>query len=190
MSVGPITAALIGAGGAIVGGGITSASNVALERGRAKRANDDAATARTREIRRVARLVISELDLVRAHLAAALEAETWQDPKAHFSVKCWNELKSALAAELPEDAWEAVMDAYIMIGILIDNEFPDAPTANDSKELLKTLDEATLTLQGFVSGKRGVTPENYRTGLEESRRRALATLDEALKEADESENRP
>lgn len=51
MSVGPIAAALIGAGGALVGGGITAGSNLAVERTRAKRAAEAQERSDQRELR-------------------------------------------------------------------------------------------------------------------------------------------
>lgn len=68
-TVGPIGAALIGAGGAIVGGSLTAGSNVLIENMRRRHARQDDAEHDERELRLAARLVFDEI----AHCAAVLQ---------------------------------------------------------------------------------------------------------------------
>jgi hypothetical protein len=79
MSVGPVAVAIIGAGGALLGGGLTPGSNIWLESARAKRGLALDHRRAELELRRAARLVADELAHSVAVIATAESEGHWDE---------------------------------------------------------------------------------------------------------------
>jgi hypothetical protein len=151
MSVGPITAALIASGGAVVGGAITSISGLAAEKHRTKHAREDMANARKRELRRAARVTRRELASNATLFREALEQETWKDPKEHFVQRRWEESASTLASELPDNVWDAVDDAYSLLDRMVAYEMEghSGGLTETAQKLADEIEGAVVSLRPY-----------------------------------------
>jgi hypothetical protein len=111
--VGPVTAALIGAGGAVVGGLLTSLSNLGLEARRAKRDRETASERERREMRIAARLVREELDNARELVADAIESGAYRTtPDRQLATAARTDLRAVLAGDPDDIRWAVVATAF------------------------------------------------------------------------------
>lgn len=118
-SVSAVTAALIGAGGAVVGGVLTAGSNIALEGKRHKRDKLDREALERREVRRAARLVKAELDRCETALTTAKAADAWVlSPSDVLPVDCWETYRAVLASHLSQVEFDLTAKAYVIISVL------------------------------------------------------------------------
>jgi hypothetical protein len=112
-SVAPLVAAVIGAGGVVFGGVLTTSGQLIVERGRARRERDAGRQKELLELRLAARLVVEEL----AECAALIEkaAETgryWRAPR-QLPAGSWDEYRTDIAVALDSAAeWRKVTTAY------------------------------------------------------------------------------
>lgn len=112
-SVTPLAAALIGAGGAVFGGVLTTSGQLLIESGRAKRERTANAEQQRRELRLAARLVMEELAEASALIASAAKSRRyWLGPRV-LPTSTWNEYRTeiATAIEVPLD-WRFITAAY------------------------------------------------------------------------------
>lgn len=113
-TVGPVAAALIGAGGAIAGGVSIGVSNFAVESVRHRRIRADERAREELEVRRAARLVYAELDQNLVTLSVANSAgEEWPlHPNDVLRLDVWKAQRAVLAARMTFEAWSEIWDAY------------------------------------------------------------------------------
>jgi hypothetical protein len=160
MSVGPVLAAAIGAGGAVIGGGMAAGSNIWLESARAKRAAVIERHQHQRELRRAARLVVEELAHSAATILQAEEDRQWGEAeRKELKYQRWKEHQQVLA-DLPDDAWSAVSGAYELLYLLYrhtagPNE--DLPSGAFD-ETMPYLNRARDALRPFARGHHGTLP--------------------------------
>lgn len=114
MSVGPVAAALIGAGGAIVGGGLAAGSTIFGEASRERRAAAREREASQRTTRRAVRLVADELFRSRQILINEKRIAS----ERLFPLDHWEAQREVLAYGLPDSDWDAVRKAYWGLSIL------------------------------------------------------------------------
>jgi hypothetical protein len=116
-SVGADTAALIGAIGAVIGGVLTAGSNVLLEGSKARHGARSEARKGDREVRRAVRLVLDELVMCLALLAAYKEtSESWPpEYPVRLPADQWKADRTTLADHLSDECWSALRRAYAEI---------------------------------------------------------------------------
>jgi hypothetical protein len=111
-AIGPVGAALIGAGGAVIGGCLTSGSNLLIERSRAKRDETANAAREDADLREAGRLVLEELAEVDGALQQAVRTGfTWPADR-QLPAFAWSEHRAVLARHLPLPSWRWVGAAY------------------------------------------------------------------------------
>jgi hypothetical protein len=145
-----IESALIGAFGAVLGGGLTAGSSVLVE-ARKRRAEERAAeTHSDRELRLARRLVLSELAKCVGYLAGAVELGWPLRAEVTLPVQAWEAHGSALADHLDDENWLVVSGAYGRMALL--EPFPAEPkdpeviqTLESAKNAMSMLKMATLT---------------------------------------------
>ena len=105
--------ALAGLIGAVVGGALTSGSNIALEAIRSRRAARLATQAEARQSRQVRRLVDDELVAAAARLSELGLRRTWPQVAEPLSTRHWRSYGPVLAASaIDDDTWAWLADAY------------------------------------------------------------------------------
>jgi hypothetical protein len=115
--IGPVAGALIGAGGALLGGGLASGTQVLLEWRRAKRQTKAEQRLRHVEWRQAARLILEELRVADLLLRQAVAARRYWEPPRQLSTANWTRYSPHLAAyvtDRPSDHvfWSRVADAF------------------------------------------------------------------------------
>ena len=118
-SVTPLAAALIGAGGAVLGGFLTTSGQLLIERGRAKRERRAEADRAKRELRLAARLVMEELaESMVLIQKSARSRRYWVGPRA-LPTTTWNQYRTVIAAGIDSALdWRLVTAAYDAINNL------------------------------------------------------------------------
>jgi hypothetical protein len=108
----PAVASLIGA---VIGGTLTSGSNLLLERARATRERKSAERQGKSEARRAARLIAEELDsarqlLVRSHHQSEY---AWDPVERQLPSQSWTDFRSDFAGgPVDDEQWQTVSKAY------------------------------------------------------------------------------
>ncbi len=117
MSVGAASAALIGAGGAVVGGGLTAGLSIWNERWIHSRTGAEIEAQNERDLRTAARLVHAEMESNKEIYAAAKgSAATWVlNPSDVIVTTSWDSHRSLLTAELPDQVWKQVTNAFLHV---------------------------------------------------------------------------
>ncbi len=118
-SVTPLAAALIGAGGAVLGGMLTTSGQLLIERGRSERDRQADERRHAREVRLAVRLVIEELAESLALIeGAATSRRYWVGPR-QLSTGTWNDYRTGIAAMIESAVdWRRVTAAYDAINNL------------------------------------------------------------------------
>jgi hypothetical protein len=107
--------------GAIIGGAMTSASNLGIEMARQRRvekdrgrAEKDRAEAERRELRLAARLVVAELKHARVIIKTARKGTgDWTTgPKELLPVDAWSTHRLVLASRFSDKEWDSTQSAY------------------------------------------------------------------------------
>lgn len=161
MSVGPALAAAIGAGGALIGGGITAASNVWLEGNRAKRGAEADRERAEREVRRAARLVFDELRHSMAVLEQAEKDDEWGDAdRKELKYNRWAAHQQALADHLPDDDWFVVGGAYELLYVIYRGTASEEgePSVEAYAKVKSCVGKALKVLRRYASGYQGTVP--------------------------------
>ena len=115
--IGPVTAALIGAGGAVIGGALTSSGQIASDWRQASRQQAAEDKLRSVEWRQAVRLILEELREAELLIREATGARQFWEPPRQLSTSSWQKYSSHLAAYLehsPEDdaLWQHVASAF------------------------------------------------------------------------------
>lgn len=115
--VGPIATALIGALGAVIGGLLTSGTQVLIERGRSVRQREAEGDLRQIEWRQAARLILEELRSADTFVRQAVGARRYWEPPRHLAAVSWSKYSPHLAAYLGDDLadqalWRRVAEAF------------------------------------------------------------------------------
>jgi hypothetical protein len=118
-TIGPIAVSLVGAGGAIIGGTIASASNMLVESQRHKRANSRQEVNESQDRRVAARLVRGELVTCCSVLRTAKGDADWKaSPQKVLPVACWEQYGPVLARQLSYQDWNLTRNAYQMVQVM------------------------------------------------------------------------
>jgi hypothetical protein len=109
----PLAAALIGAGGVIIGGSLTTLSNVWLDGRRAEREALAARESDRRDLRLAVRLVIEELaDSEQLVREAASAGQYWAAPRV-LSADVWTQYRTVLAQSIESPfEWRVITLAF------------------------------------------------------------------------------
>jgi hypothetical protein len=139
--------------GAVVGGCVSLATTLLVERQKAK--NAVAAEARQQQAsgQLAARVVALELRDMESVLRVAVERTPWTWPPVPdfaFASTAWSEHSADLAAVLPDDAWQTVAAAYA--GFAYSALTP--PNEAGARTLLTTVDEALAALEAWTAKTR------------------------------------
>lgn len=118
-SVTPLAAALIGAGGAVFGGVLTTSGQLLIERQRSKRESEAGEQLRRREVRLAVRLVMEELAESMALIeGAARSRRYWVGPR-QLPTATWNDYRTDIAVAIESALdWRRVTAAYDAINNL------------------------------------------------------------------------
>jgi hypothetical protein len=118
-----ITVAGIGLFGVLIGGIITAGANfiLAVRRERVEAARDRRSYGL--EVKRAARVIMSELPLAQALAKTAVEDRLWWSSDAQVKTDAWQKYGAVIAPELSVAEWSAV--AYATVGHLL--SFPRGP---------------------------------------------------------------
>jgi hypothetical protein len=118
-SVTPLAAALIGAGGVVFGGVLTTSGQLLIERGRAKRERQAEERRHARELRLAVRLVMEELaEALSLVEAAARSGRYWVGPR-QLPTDTWNRYRTDIAAAIEASLdWRRITAAYDAINNL------------------------------------------------------------------------
>jgi hypothetical protein len=147
-TVGPIAVSLVGAGGAIIGGAIASASNLLIETQRNKRAARQQETIDSQDLRVAARLVSDELDKCSIALQAAKETSGWRgSPKKILPVDCWQQRGPVLARQLSYEDWDLTREAYRKVQVLLLGGSTHMSEASLADPTIDAIEEASQRLQ-------------------------------------------
>jgi hypothetical protein len=100
--------------GAVIGGGIASGSNLAVERHRDGRERSREKMRGDAELRRAARPLAEELLYGRDLIEKAVERDyfTWEPPKRELPASAWAEHRGVVAERGSTEDWRAVGAAY------------------------------------------------------------------------------
>ena len=115
-NVSAATAALIGAGGAIIGGGLTSGTQLLIESQRARRERRAARARDGTALRLATRLLIEELADNEALLRSA--AKTWRywSPERQLSTAVWSQYRGTLAQVIESPlSWRVITAAFMLL---------------------------------------------------------------------------
>jgi hypothetical protein len=111
-AISPYGTALIAAGGAIVGGILTSGSSLLIERSRGNREKKANAAREEADLREAGRLVLEELAEIDSALQQAIRTGfTWPADR-QLPAFAWREHRTVLARHLPLPSWRWVGAAY------------------------------------------------------------------------------
>lgn len=115
--IGPVTAALIGAGGAVIGGGLTSLGQLAADWRQASRHSAAEHKLRSIEWRQAVRLILEELRDAELLIREATAARRFWRPPRQLLTPNWQKYSPHLAAYLedsPADSalWKCVASAF------------------------------------------------------------------------------
>ncbi len=167
MSVGPVAVAVIGAGGALLGGGLTAGSNIWLESARAKRGLALDHRRAELELRRAARLVADELTHSVAVIAMAESDGHWDEAnRKELKYNRWATHQQALADHLPDEDWLAVTGAYELLYLIYRDTDSGGgePSPDEYRKVKSVVGKALGVLKGYARGYPGTVP---RTASEE-----------------------
>lgn len=151
--------------GVLVGGLITAGSNWWLTDLKSKADEKKEQRARENERKRTVRLIYGELALIRSVLRMVVSHEEWSpEYEPQLSLAFWKHYAPALAAELNEEAWAAVLLAYTSVEITMSEVRALAPKeliAEQVKGLagdIETITRALALLEGLYATKPSRTP--------------------------------
>jgi hypothetical protein len=138
-TVSPVTAALIGAGGALLGGTLTAASSFLVEVQRSRRSDASAADLRKAKVRQSARLVLEELaDAEQLLQDAATRRRYWPRPRA-LSAAVWTEQRGTLAEHIDSAlSWRRItagLDEINRLNWLVDQRRESTNPGSDAAKL-------------------------------------------------------
>jgi hypothetical protein len=158
MSIGPAAAAVIGAGGALLGGVLAAGSNIWLESARAKRGLDLDNRRAEMELRRAARLVADELTHSVAVIAMAEGEGHWDEAsRKELKYNRWVAHQQALADHLPDEDWLAVTGAYELLYLIYRaTDFGDyEPSSDEYRKVKFVVGKALVALKTYARGYSG-----------------------------------
>jgi hypothetical protein len=141
------------AGGAIVGGAISSVTTWWNDWRAAKREDEKAEERSHRERRRAARLVEDELRKIRTFPAIALEAEgpfKWPPKVSHrLPTSVWDQYQGLLT-DIPDDQWETLIRAYASVYFL-NHETEEEPEDIDREGVRADVDRFLREMDDAIS---------------------------------------
>jgi hypothetical protein len=115
--IGPVAAALIGAGGAIIGGALTSSAQLVADWRQAARQRATESTRRSVEWRQAVRLILDELREAELLIREATGARRFWERPRQLSTSHWQKYSPHLAAYLEDDSegdalWQMAASAF------------------------------------------------------------------------------
>jgi hypothetical protein len=142
--------------GAIIGGAMTSVSNVGIEMARQKRLEKDLGTAEEtqaeaerREMRLAARLVVAELKHARVIIKTARKGTGgWTaGPKELLPVDAWSTHRLVLASRFSDKEWDSTQSAYRYIEAMRLGDTESIGIAEVASGTIDAIELAVRTLQ-------------------------------------------
>jgi hypothetical protein len=115
-SVTPLAAALIGAGGAVIGGVLTTSGQLLIERGRAIREHSATRERQARELRLAVRLVMEELAESTSLIEDAAKTRRYWIAPRRLPTGTWNKYRTEIADAIdsPLD-WRLITTGYVYV---------------------------------------------------------------------------
>jgi hypothetical protein len=110
-AVNPYWIAVIGLGGAVIGGAITSGSNLLIESTRRRHQHEDEDKRAEHEQRRAVRIVLAELEEIDYSIRGIAGSGVVGPAEKQFPAIAWAEYLTTLA-DLDEAVWSSVHGAY------------------------------------------------------------------------------
>jgi hypothetical protein len=110
-AVNPYWIALIGLGGAVVGGVITAGSNLLIESSRRSHQHEDERKRAQHELRRAVRIVLAELEEIDNTIRGVVRSGIWGPAEKQLPAIAWADHHDTLA-DLDTMVWSSVHTAY------------------------------------------------------------------------------
>jgi len=111
-AVNPYWVAVIGLGGAVIGGFITAGSNLLIESTRRRHQHEDEDKRAEHEQRRAVRIVLAELEEIDYAIREVVESGVWGPAEKQLPAIAWAEHHETLADLDDAMAWTLVHNAY------------------------------------------------------------------------------